>query len=233
MLLKILRIFQFINYSFSYLINSFNEKKFLKSFFKGKKIKYYFDIGANNGFNISLYARYLKIEKIYAFEPSISAFNYLVKKFKNFKNIYFLNIAISNKVDSKIFYDYKINSQSTLNLVEGDQILSDLRDKYYIQTETLDNFCKSNGITNIDFVKIDAQGEDYNILHGMKNLLIKKKIDLIKIEISVNKNKSIEQDDVYKIINLMHKYEYRLISISDIKYQYDQTILFMDAYFAF
>lgn len=232
MLLKILRLFQFINYSISYLFNSFNEKKFVKLFFNGRKIKNYFDVGANNGFYVNLYNRYLNIENTYAFEPSISAFNYLIKKFKNNKKIKVFNVALSDKVKRRIFYDYKINSQSTLNEIDDNKNLSELREKYYIQTETLDNFCITNNISNIDFVKIDAQGEDFKILLGMSNLFTKKRINLLKIEISSYKNKNIKQDEVYKIINLMYKFEYRLLSISEIKYKYDQSILFIDAYFS-
>ena len=88
-------------------------------------------------------------------------------------------------------------------------------------------------ISIIDFVKIDAQGEDYKILLGMSDLLEKKKINLLKIEIGVNENKNIKHDEVYKITNLMHKFDYRLLSISEIKYKNDQSISFMDAYFTF
>ena len=217
MLLKFLRIFQLINFVFSYLKSSFNEKLFLRSHFKGKYIENYFDVGANNGFNISLYSRYLVIKNIHAFEPSRSAFNFLKTKFRKNKFIKINNFALSDSIDEKIFYDYKVNSQSTFHKLEDNQIFSKLNQKYLVRTDYLDSYCLKNHINKIDFIKIDAQSEDYNILLGMHNLLSNKKINLIKIEISIDKNKNIENDEVFKIIKLMHEYQYRLVSISEIK----------------
>jgi FkbM family methyltransferase len=40
-----------------------------------------------------------------------------------------------------------------------------------IETTTLDNFCASEGVDEIDFLQIDVQGADLNVLQGATNLL--------------------------------------------------------------
>ena len=90
----------------------------------------------------------------------------------------------------------------------------------------LDNFCKKNKLNYIfDILKIDCEGEDYNILKGSKKLLKKKRIRLVKIEIE-NNYKLIE------IINFMKKYDYNLITITKSKF-FKNKLVFFDAYFSF
>jgi hypothetical protein len=84
----------------------------------------------------------------------------------------------------------------------------------------------------IDLCKIDVQGEELNTLKGMKKILSKKIIKLIKIELNFEplylKNKT---DDWISIINFFHKYKYKLIGVTKFKYN-NLKINFMDCYFA-
>ena len=53
---------------------------------------------------------------------------------------------------------------------------------------SLDHFYKINNNKEIfDIIKIDCEGEDYNIIKGAKKLLKNGLIKLIKIEIQFNK----------------------------------------------
>ena len=56
-----------------------------------------------------------------------------------------------------------------------------------VQTQTLDNFCLSEKIENIDVLKIDTEGNDLNVLKGAKKLLSENKIKVIYTEISDTK----------------------------------------------
>ena len=97
---------------------------------------------------------------------------------------------------------------------------------YDINCITLDEFYKINNLGEIyDLVKIDCEGEDYNIIKGAKNLLKKNLIKLLKIEIKFEKN------NFYNIINYLNKFNYRLISFSKVKFNDNQSINHIDAYF--
>jgi len=51
-----------------------------------------------------------------------------------------------------------------------------------VRLDTLDNFCKTNEIEKINFLKLDTKGHEYKILQGAKNMLEEKKIERIQFE---------------------------------------------------
>ena len=76
-----------------------------------------------------------------------------------------------------------------------------------------------------DLVKIDCEGEDFNVLKGSQKLLKNNQIKLLKIEITFKKN------NFFNIIHFLNKYKYQIISITKIKYE-DQKLSYIDAYFS-
>ena len=64
----------------------------------------------------------------------------------------------------------------------------------------------------------------------MRKYLSKKKIRLIKIEITFRNDYDNSQNKFLDIINFLKKYDYNLITISKIKFHENQ-LMFMDAYF--
>ncbi len=224
-----LNFFQKLDDVISYLFdNSINEKKFLKSYFSNKKITF-LDIGANVGSYTDLLNSTLQIKKGFLFEPSLTVYKELTKRL-NSKKFLIYNLAISNKNKKKhIFYEYKLSSQSSLyKQNKFFNSLIDLKKKSYVEIKKIDDFLDRNIF--IDICKIDTQGEDLNVLKGMTYFLNKKLIKLIKIEITFFKFYKNTKIDYVDIINFMEKYNYRLLSISKIKFKNDK-IMFLDAYF--
>ena len=226
-MINFLKLYQKFDDIISYLIsNTVNEKKFLKSYFKNKKI-IVIDIGSNYGNFIDLVINNLNIKKIYAFEPSTVCFNYLKENY-SMNNIKIINIALSNLKKRKKFFESEILSQSSL-YNRKNKFIRKIKNKsiYYVQTNTLDSFYKKNKSDEIyDLVKIDAEGEDFKIINGMKFLLKNFKVKLLKIEIENYKKNSLKN-----IILFMGKFNYKLISISKTKYSSNRLYL-LDVYFS-
>ena len=225
----ILKFFQKLDDSIAYLFNNtINEKKFLKSYFKKKKI-IFVDIGTNVGSYSDLIENNLNIKKGFLIEPSLNACHKLSKRF-NSKKFSIHNFAMSDMNKKKrIFYEYKLSSQSSL-YKQNDKFksLKKLKKISLINTITFDEKFKKK--EKIDFCKIDVQGEEMNVLRGMRINLGKKNIKLIKIEISFSERYKGSKPNFFEIISYLIKYNYHLISISKIKYK-DNRILLMDAYF--
>ncbi len=226
-MINFLKLYQKFDDIISYLFsNTVNEKKFLKSYFKNKKI-IVIDIGSNYGNFIDLVINNLNIKKIYAFEPSTVCFNYLKENY-SMNNIKIINIALSNLKKRKKFFESEILSQSSL-YNRKNKFIRKIKNKsiYYVQTNTLDSFYKKNKSDEIyDLVKIDAEGEDFKIINGMKFLLKNFKVKLLKIEIENYKKNSLKN-----IILFMGKFNYKLISISKTKYSSNRLYL-LDVYFS-
>ena len=49
----------------------------------------------------------------------------------------------------------------------------------------IDNYCKNNNITEIDYIKIDTQGKEQEVLKGMLNLIKEQKVSIIELELIV------------------------------------------------
>ena len=79
---------------------------------------------------------------------------------------------------------------------------------FLIVAVTNDNlaFKLKNKKSKIDFLKIDAEAEDLKILEGASNLLRKKRVKLIKIELLNSLNKDNNKSNVNQIIFLLNKY---------------------------
>ena len=138
-------------------------------------------------------------------------------------------MALSNKKSFKKFYEYKISSQSSLYR-QNDifKSLKDLKKISKIKTNSFDN--EFPGEKKIDFCKIDVQGEEINVLKGMSKNLKKKRIKLLKIEITFIERYIGIKSNFNQIISFLLKNNYHLISISKVKYK-NNRLLFMDAYF--
>ena len=226
----LLKYYQKLDDAMSYLLASTaNEGGLLKKVFKKKPI-FLVDIGANEGSFIDFIDKNLLLNKIYCFEP-ITELSEKIKKKYNQKNIYISNLALSDKAGKKIFYQYAITSTSSLYKQNNTyKSLKDLKKTFKVETNRFDKIF--NKKQKIDICKIDVQGEDYNVLLGMKKNLQNKNIKLLKVELSFINFYQNTSANFYKILHYLEKFNYRIISISKIKFK-DNKLIFVDAYFQY
>ena len=141
-----------------------------------------FDIGANIGQSIDRFRKYQKNAKIFSFEPDPSVYKLLEFKKNNDPNLFTYNIALSNKKKKSILYTQNNSGESSLLKMNTNKLNSNIPIK--IKCDTISRFCKKNKIKNIDILKIDTQGSEYNIIKGCGNFL--KNIFIIEAEIIFN-----------------------------------------------
>lgn len=129
------------------------------------------DVGSNIGLAILYWKDLYPDSEIIAFEPSQKVFKSLEKNVKsnNLKNVNILEKAISN---------YEGKSEFTTNeKISGSLILEKgLENNYTVEVTKLSNYLKDR---EIDFLKIDIEGEEKNVffdilpyLNNVKNLFI-------------------------------------------------------------
>mgnify|MGYP001453665596 FL=1 len=224
----LLKYYQKLDDAISYLSSSFCDEKKLINSILGKKKIVYVDIGTNQGSYINYLSSFLSFKKIYAFEPIIEL-NQKIKKNNPTLDIKIYNVALSNLNKKRDFFQYNVSSQSSLYKQNKTfKSLMKLDKKIKVQTKKFDSVF--NNFKKIDFCKIDVQGEDPNVLRGMKKHLAKKKIRLVKIEIIFISLYINVEPNFYNILEFMKKNEYLLVSVSKIKFK-NNKILFMDAFF--
>ena len=159
-----------------------HQKNIIKALKKEKlKVEIFFDIGAHKGKYTDLILKEYNIKKAYLFEPQVKMFNFIKEKYKD-KN--FINVnsqGVSNKTESVSFYINKHNLTSSLKKLNPKNKYLNLKSKLFntsldgmiennldIKTIKLNEFFLENNILNVDLIKIDTEGHEYEVLAGLE-----------------------------------------------------------------
>ena len=153
------------------------------------------DVGAHYGETIKLFSKKIDIKKMYSFEASPQNFNILKKNIskKKFENVEIYNLGLGDKIENNYINQTLESSSSTINRLNKtskyfEKKLKILKiknkEEFYqkipVKILTLDYFIEQNDIHQIDLLKIDTEGYEFNVLNGLsKNI---KKIKLIYFE---------------------------------------------------
>jgi FkbM family methyltransferase len=141
------------------------------------------DVGANIGQSINRFRKFFHNPTIHSFEPGNSAFRILNQNTRNLRGIYINNIALGAKQEKKILIEHE-ESQMSSFLEPGKDCWGRICSETLVQIDTLDEYCKRQGVSRIDILKTDTQGYDFEVLKGGSQLLMENRIHLIFIEIS-------------------------------------------------
>ncbi len=130
-----------------------------------------FDIGANMGWYSVLSAKIAKHGEVHAFEPVPFIFEKFQKnaRLNKVDTITFNNIALGKEQSGSIAihtFDglyHGHSSMSTLNRSDYQTV--------HVPMTTLDTYCEEHGIGRIDFIKMDTEGAEMEVLAGAKNMM--------------------------------------------------------------
>ncbi|MCX7593322.1 MAG: FkbM family methyltransferase [Fischerella sp.] len=153
-----------------------------------------FDIGANIGDYSILFSKLVGCSgKVYSFEPASSTFKILQERLIKFQcnNVHVFKKAVFSKQTQIEFNEFP-EQFSVWNSIGRPQMLDPHGSGQYIpivktevvETVTLDSFCKSHNISKIDYLKIDVEGAEIDVIQGGIELLKNKAIGFIQFEIS-------------------------------------------------
>lgn len=128
------------------------------------------DIGANIGITSLFFASLNSKGKIYAFEPHPDTFQRLVENIQinNFENIRTYPMGAGSKNETRIL-DEVDNHNSGMNRIIG--IDSGISSGKKITTIALDTFFLPGDIPKVDFIKIDVEGFETEVLKGAKEII--------------------------------------------------------------
>jgi len=141
------------------------------------------DIGSNIGYYALLESKIVgKNGKVFCIEPSPKNFNYLNNnlKLQNSSNTETFEMAIGNQDGTtKLTVGNKSNHAKVIS--EDETIPNDL-DVISVPIKKLDTFVQEQNISKIDFVRMDVEGFELNVIEGMKYVLRKLR-PMIQIEV--------------------------------------------------
>lgn len=136
------------------------------------------DVGANIGTYATWLAPFFPKGKIYCFEPQRIVFQMLCGNMaiNNIDNVYAYNLLVGKRPVGFHFLkdiDYeKSKSFGAFSFTNEDLSYfksSEIRD--IVLETTLDNFIEDYHLDRVDFIKIDAEGMDIDVLEGAKKVI--------------------------------------------------------------
>lgn len=173
----------------------------LDKIFKFKKYGFYIEIGANDGLTQSNTAY---------FEKEMGWKGILIEPCKKMYDLCVINrpnsICINCACVSNDYNEQYINgdfiSGSLMASVNSDRVEKNKEKLCSVKAETLTTILDNNKIDSIDFISIDTEGYEYNILKGINLNKYRPKYMLIEIY----------KKDYNNILNYLKKYNYKLYS---------------------
>lgn len=200
--------------NFDNMPNEEVELLLLKYFLNKESV--FFDIGANLGVYSYQASKIVDEANIYAFEPIPDSFKKLSKAFEK-SNLY--NLAFSSKKENSkanfkipIIKGKEYKTRGTLNtqFKEDDETSFEL---IQVKLDTLDHFVRVSSIRKIDFIKIDVEGHEEEVIKGGMEV-ISKFTPVLQIEIEQRHN----QFNISRIID-------SLKSVGYLCYYFDPSVL--------
>ena len=188
------------------------------------------DVCIDAGANVGLYTHRMSIltggikKNIFAFEPIKENFEQLLYHLKLFElsNVEPVNLALANKDDIELEMVMPIENGVPLtghsfvssNLLSPHKNLELKNNEtveyktYHVNSTTIDNYIQKLGINKLQFIKIDVEGSEINVLEGAKISLAAFR-PIIQVElVSTNKNYN-------RVLRFLKKLGYEMFYVSD------------------
>jgi FkbM family methyltransferase len=198
------------------VLNYENRKISGESFFLEKLTQFYaeefivFDIGANIGNYSSEIKQMNPKSLIYAFEPHPS--NYAVLEKVAEKNSFFVfNYGCGSENQVMKLYDYgdhrNGSSHASIHKEVIEKIHNSKATSHDIKIIKLDEFLAHQNIQQINLVKIDVEGNEYNVIQGLSKFIAQGNIDIIHFEFnSMNLYSKHSMRDFFDILSNYNLY---------------------------
>jgi FkbM family methyltransferase len=176
------------------------------------RMELFFDVGANIGQSANDYVSMFPSSRIFSFEPVDKTYRQLLNNTSQHKQIHCFKLALSSyEGTGKILAEEASLANHLINEIEG---VSSYKEASVEEVDitTLDEFCESENIKKISYLKIDTEGEDLNVLKGAEDMLAGERIDFIELEAGMHAENS-HHVAFCDLKDYMEQYNYLLFGI--------------------
>ncbi|MEQ8999220.1 MAG: FkbM family methyltransferase [Coleofasciculus sp. B1-GNL1-01] len=197
------------------LIKNSGEIQIIEKFISSGSIV--FDIGANRGdWTKEVLNKYSDVH-IHLFEPVVKTYHILLQNLADsikFGQVIPNNFAVSYKEKAATFFYYENHSSlSTFHRRLSVEKPLNLEEPkcFTTLTTTIDEYCKHLNVKQINFLKIDTEGGELDVLKGAKQFLKRGKIDYLQFEYGgtfLDAGITLEE-----IVDFLHNYRYSIFKI--------------------
>lgn len=136
------------------------------------RLRYIVDVGANKGEWTDLVLQSKRVDGALLFEPALSASERLQRRFSAYPQVEVIEAAAGSTPGVMSFFD-EGNAGETSSLVQG---FSHNATSRKVRVTTVDAEVESRAWPCVDFLKIDAEGYDFHVLEGARQLFENRKV---------------------------------------------------------
>lgn len=199
------------------------------------------DVGAHVGIIAREYRRLFPGAEIYAFEPSPSSFQKLSQAVGGDGHTHIFEMALAASPGELTF---NINTEGATNsLLATERDVAEIwgpgvigapafttQTQVTVKTDTVDQFCRDHGIEQVDILKIDVQGSEMNVLFGAEEMIAKRSIGLVYLELLVAPT-YVSQPKLSEYFLFFERHGYILYNIFDISHRGEGRLVQFDGIF--
>lgn len=176
-----------------------------------------FDVGSNKGHwaDIILEEHKEKPCSLYLFEPNPKLLSFTEVKYEYNKNVKRFECVAAYKSldDIKLYYFENYNNELSSIYRAGDEWKGLPMKERVATTVTIDRYCGVMNIEKVDYIKIDTEGSDVDVLVGCENMLKNEAIGITQIEYSEHWQRGNHTWDELK--SIADKYGYKIYRYID------------------
>lgn len=180
-----------------------------------------FDVGANVGQSVDCFRESLGNPIIHSFEPDPESFSELRRRNAAAPDVHLNNFALGSERGTAELFQNTCSDMSSL-LEGGTESWGTIKGKTRVDIRTLDDYCSERGVTQIDILKSDTQGYDLEVLKGAEQLLARRRVRLVYIEIIFSRmyERLPRADEVY---GFLADHGFSLVSFYTFHYQQERA----------
>lgn len=157
-----------------------------------------FDVGANRGQSIKFFSQLFDTPKIFAFEPSPKAFEFLKKFVDTLKgsDVSIFQLGLGDKEQIINFHESVLSETSTFTLPDHNSKYLRRKNRILLHSykssfksiptrvTTIDAFLNTNRdkVKRIDILKIDVEGYELEVIRGAQQSLMDGNVKIVQLE---------------------------------------------------
>lgn len=160
----------------------YSAKRIIETLLPNERIKVAFDVGANTGQSVEALSAAFAGCKIYSFEPDPDTFLSL-RQFVTNRRLaaQCFNFALGS-ADGKVHFDNRVKDD--MRRIATNQ--NSPEDLPLVEIRTFDQVFDTLALESVDYLKIDTEGHDLEVLRGASRSLGLRKINIIETECGMN-----------------------------------------------
>jgi FkbM family methyltransferase len=139
------------------------------------------DVGANVGQSVEAFRSWFPHAHIHSFEPSPETFARLKTNAANLPNVNCWNIALGSEPADLPLNENSMHEWSSL--LPSDRAWGKVEKQTMVPVRTVDEFCREQGVRQIDVLKSDTQGFEMEVLRGAQRMIEDGRVGFVFCEV--------------------------------------------------